>query len=275
METISEWKDLATESISTMAGNIGAALPSIVGAILILLVGWLITKVVLLVLKKLLKIAKVDRLTEKINETDLFGRHDIDFKASKVILSFAKWLMFLVFLIVAADILNWNIISSEIGNLLRYLPKLFSAIALFMIGLYIANFMKKAIKGVFESFELSGSKIISNIVFYLILVFITVTALNQAGVDTTIITNNVTIILGSFLLALSIGFGLGSKEVIADLLRTFYTRKTYMLGDKINVNGVKGTIESIDNISITLKTNNGLTIIPIKELVDNRVEIEK
>ncbi len=275
METINAWKDLTLESLSTMGENIGSTLPNIVGAILILLIGWLITRVILLILKKLLKIVKVDRLTEKINETDLFGNHDIDFKVSKVILSFVKWLMFLVFLIVAADIMNWNIISSEIGNLLRYLPKLFSAIALFMIGLYIANFIKKAVKGVFESFELSGSKIIGNIVFYLILVFITVTALNQAGVDTTIITNNVTIILGSFLLALSIGFGLGSKDVIADLLRTFYTRKTYVLGDKIKVNGVKGTIESIDNISITLKTNEGKTIIPIKEVVDNRVEIEK
>lgn len=274
METISEWKDLTLESLRSMGENIGATLPNIVGAIMVLLIGWIITKVVLLILKKLLKVVRIDRLTEKINDTDLFGKHAIDFKVSKVILSFAKWLLFLVFLIVAADIMNWNIISSEIGNLLRYLPKLFSAIALFMIGLYIANFIKKAVRGVFESFELSGSKIISNIVFYLIVVFITVTALNQAGIDTTIITNNVTIILGAFLLALSIGFGLGSKEVIADLLRAFYTRKNYALGDKIRVNGVEGTIESIDNISITIKTNEGRTVIPIKEVVDNRVEVK-
>lgn len=274
METISEWKDLTLESLRTMGENIGATLPNIVGAMIILLVGWLITKVVLVILKKLFKVIKVDRLTEKINETDLFGKHDIEFKVSKVILSFVKWLMFLVFLIVAADIMNWNIISSEIGNLLRYLPKLFSAIALFMIGLYIANFIKKAVKGVFESFELSGSKIISNIVFYLILVFITVTALNQAGIDTTIITNNVTIILGSLLLALSIGFGLGSKEIITDLLRAFYTRKNHALGDVIKVNDIEGTIESIDNISITIKTNSGKIIVPIKEVVESRVEVK-
>jgi small-conductance mechanosensitive channel len=119
--------------------------------------------------------------------------------------------------------MNWEVVSKEIGNLLRYLPRLFSAIALFMIGIYIARFVKNAIKGFYESFDLSGSKIISTLVFYIIAVIVTITAMNQAGIDTTVVTNNVTIILGAFLLAVAIGFGLGSREVIRDLLRTFYT----------------------------------------------------
>lgn len=274
METITEWKNLTLESFSSMGEDIGSGLTKLIGAMMILIVGWLITKVVLIILRKVLRIVKVDMLTEKINDMNFFGKNDIKFKVSTIILSFIKWIMFLVFLIVAADIMNWSIISSEIGNLLRYLPKLFSAIALFMIGLYIASFVKKTILGIFESFELSGSKIISTIVFYVILVFVSITALNQAGIDTTIITNNVTIILGSFLLAISIGFGLGSKEIIGDLLKTFYARKNYVVGDKIKLNGVEGIIESIDNISLTLKTKEGKTIIPINEVVSNKVEIE-
>lgn len=274
METITEWKNLTLESFSSMGEDIGSGLTKLIGAMMILIVGWLITKVVLIILRKVFRIVKVDMLTEKINDMNFFGKNDIKFKVSTIILSFIKWIMFLVFLIVAADIMNWSIISSEIGNLLRYLPKLFSAIALFMIGLYIASFVKKTILGIFESFELSGSKIISTIVFYVILVFVSITALNQAGIDTTIITNNVTIILGSFLLAISIGFGLGSKEIIGDLLKTFYARKNYVVGDKIKLNGVEGIIESIDNISLTLKTKEGKTIIPINEVVSNKVEIE-
>ena len=273
METINEWTDLTVESLKTMGTDIASTLPNIVGAIVVLILGWLITKIVAFLLNKVLRLAKIDRLTDKINESDLFGKTDIKFKVSKVIVSFVKWMLFLVFLIVAADVMNWQIVSTEIGNLVRYLPRLFSAMALFLIGLYIATFIKKAISGLFESFEFSGAKIISSLVFYVIVVFITITALNQAGVDTTIITTNVTLILGALLLAVAIGLGLGSKEVIRDLLRTFYSRKNYVVGDRIRIKGIEGTVEAIDNISMTLKTTDGKTIIPIKEVVENKVDI--
>ena len=147
METISKWKDLTFDSLTQMGKNVADVIPNIIGAILVLILGWLITKIVIIILKRILKLTKVDRLTKLINEKDIFGTTDIKFNVSGVILGFVKWILLLVFLIVASDIMDWRIVSLEIGNLLRYLPKLFSAIALLMIGLYIANFLKKAILG--------------------------------------------------------------------------------------------------------------------------------
>ena len=274
MDTITNWKDLTYNSLNEMGINIMKAIPNILGAIVVLLIGWLITKIALFLLKKILNFSKVDRLTELINERNIFGKADIKFNTSSVILGFVKWIMFLVFLIIASDIMDWKIVSVEIGNLLRYLPKLFSAIALFMVGLYIANFVKKAIKGVFDSFDLTGANAISSLVFYVIAIIITITALNQAGIDTQIITNNLTIILGAFLAAVAIAFGLGSKDVVGDLLRAFYTRKNFEVGQKINFKNISGEIESIDNITMSVKTAKGKVILPIKDVVENEVEIE-
>jgi small-conductance mechanosensitive channel len=183
-------------------------------------------------------------------------------------------LLILVFLIVAADILNWTIISVEIGNLLRYLPRFFSALLLLMLGFYIGNFVKNTVKRLFDSLEFGGSNIVSNLLFYVIVIFMSITALNQAGVDTTIITNNITLILGSFLLAFALGLGLGSRDVIADLLRSFYTRKTYAVGDQIVIGDDAGTIEAIENNSLTLATKSGKFVIPIKDVVSQKVEIK-
>ncbi|MEE9362858.1 MAG: mechanosensitive ion channel domain-containing protein [Cellulophaga sp.] len=273
METISEWKILILESLQNMGDAIASILPSLIGAVVILIGGWLITKVILSILRKILSVTKIDKLTDKINETGAFGTTDVKFKVSKVILGFVKLILFLVFLIIAVDIMKWDIVSVEIGNLLRYLPKLFSAVALIMIGLYVATYIRKGVQSLFESFALGGAKLISNLIFYVILVFVAITALNQAGVDTTIITNNITLILGAFLLAVAIGFGLGSKEVIGDLLRTFYTRKNFMIGDHVKIKEVEGTIESIDNICVIVKTKSGKTVIPIKKVVNSKVEI--
>ncbi|SNZ01910.1 mechanosensitive ion channel family protein [Flagellimonas pacifica] len=274
METITEWKNLTFDSLTAMGRDVALALPKIIGAIIILIIGWLITKIVLFVLSKILKLAKVDTLSEKINEMDLFGKGDFKINIIKVILGFVKWLLLLVFLIVAADILSWEIISTEIGNLLRYLPRLFSALALMMIGLYIGNFIKTTVKKLFDSLEFGGSNVVSNLLFYIIVIFISITALNQAGIDTTIITNNITMFLGAFLLAFAIGLGLGSRDVVTDLLRSFYTRRTYAVGDKVVIGDYAGTIEAIENNTLTLVTETGKFVIPIKDVVSEKVEIK-
>ncbi|MEM9363827.1 MAG: mechanosensitive ion channel domain-containing protein [Bacteroidota bacterium] len=274
METINEWKDLTFNSLITMGRDIASALPKIIGALIILLIGWIVTKIILFVLGKILKLAKVDTLSEKINEMNLFGKGDFKFDIAKIILGFVKWLLLLVFLIVAADILSWEIISTEIGNLLRYLPRLFSALALMMIGLYVGNFVKTTVKKLFDSLEFSGSNVVSNLLFYIIVIFISITALNQAGIDTTIITNNITMILGAFLLAFALGLGLGSRDIITDLLRSFYTRRTYAVGDKIVIGEHMGTVEAIENNSLTLVTKSGKYVIPIKDVTSAKVEIK-
>jgi len=274
METINEWKHVTLESLSGMGKEIALAFPKIFGAIVILILGWIVIKIVLFLLKKILKLAKVDMLNDKINGMDVTGKGDLNVDVIKVILGFVRWFLILVFLIVAADILDWKIISHEIGNLLHYLPKFFSALALLMLGFYIGNFVKKTIKRLFDSLEFGGSNIVSNLFFYVIVIFMSITALNQAGVDTTIITNNITLILGSFLLAFALGVGLGSREIVADILRAFYTRKTYVVGDKIVIDGNEGTIKAIENNSLTLETQEGKFVIPIKDVVSQKVQIK-
>jgi hypothetical protein len=274
METITTWKDLTTKTLSEMGTTVMEAVPNILGAILILIIGWLVTKIIVLILRRILKFAKVDKATEIINSKNLFGKTNFKFNISTIILGFVKWIMFLVFLIVAAGIMNWQIVSQEVGNLLRYLPKLFSAIALFMIGLYIANFVKKAIKGLFDSFDLRGAKIISNVVFYIITIIITITALNQASIDTEIITNNLTVILGAFVAAIALAFGLGSRELVGDILRTSYARRNFEVGQNVSFKNISGTIERIENLKISIKTNEGTLVVPIKSLSDEEVLIK-
>lgn len=276
METITDIKDLTIESLNQMVLNIAEVAPKVVFAIVILIVGWIITKIVSFVLKRTLKFAKVDRLTDVINDKNLFGKTDLKFNVTSVIVGFVKWILFLVFLIIASDVMNWEIVSVEIGRLLGYLPKLFSAVALFMIGLYIANFIKKAIRGLFESFDLNGEVAISNLVFYVIIVTITITALNQAGINTDLITNNLTIILGGVLATIVIGFGMGSRDVINSLLFSFYSKRNFEIGQTITIDDISGTIVSIDNICISIKVANGdVVVIPIKEVVATRITKKK
>lgn len=122
--------------------------------------------------------------------------------------------------------------------------------------------------------DLSGGKMISQVVFFLLLTFISITALNQAGIDTQIITNNINMIIAAFLLAFAIAFGLGAREVVGKLLNTFYARKTFEIGQHIIFNNETYTIEAVQSISVILKNSKGKLIVPIKDLVENQVQMQ-
>ena len=81
-------------------------------------------------------------------------------------------------------------------------------------------------------------------------------------------------ILGAFLLAFALGVGLGTREIIADIMRSFYTRKTYAVGDRIVIGKDEGTIKAIENNSLILETKEGEFVIPIKDVVSQKVQIK-
>jgi hypothetical protein len=247
--------------------------PKLLLVILVLLIGWISVKIVAYIVKKALKLTKIHKWEDKLNEIEIFHQSEFKINLEKLIISAIKWIVALLIIIIVSDILGLEVISQEIGNLIRYLPKLFSALAIFMIGVYIASIIRNAVNSLFKSFNLGGSKFIGNIIFYVLVVIITITALNQAGVDTGIITNNLTLILGALLFAFTLAFGLGSKEIIQRLLFGFYTRKTLSVGDVIKIGDVKGKIAAIDNINLILQTKEGKQVFPIKIINDSIIKI--
>lgn len=269
-----KYKQLLSDSLGDMLANAVQLLPKLIIGIIGLIVAWLLLKIILFITKRILKAAKIDTLSSKITEARLFGDKEVRIDLLKIALTTVKILLILFFTIVIAEVIGLSAISEGIIAILGYLPTFLSALLIFAGGLYLATVVKKAVSTLFESMGISGSKIIGGVLFYMISFFVTITALNQAGIDTDIITSNFTMILGAFLFAIALGFGLGSREVFADVLKMFYTRKNYMVGDKISIDDLEGTIEAIDNITMTLKTKDGKVVIPIDDVVSNKVYIK-
>ncbi len=274
MEKATEFKDIAMESLKAMWLELTKVFPSILGAIIVLIIGWLITKLVVRIIKKALKLAKANKLDDKLNEIEIVEGKNLNFDTIKIISNFVKWILYIMLIIMVSDILNLTMISEQISNLLGYLPQLFAALVIFTIGLILANTIKKGLKSFFNSMDLSGGKIISQVVFFIILIFTSITALNQAGVDTEIITSNITMILAAFLLAFALAFGFGAQKMVGELLKAFYARKTYEIGQNIEFKNIKGKVDSIDGTSVTLKTSEGKLVVPISDIVESQVRIQ-
>ncbi len=274
MEKAEQWKNMAMESLTAIWSEISAIFPNIIGTLLVLFFGWLLTKLVVKIIKKALKLAKANKLDDALNDIEIVEGKKLKFDTVKIVSNFVKWVMYIMLIIMALDIMNLTMISQKISELLGYLPQLFTALIIFTVGLLFANLIKKGLKSFFESMDLSGAKIISQVVFFMILVFVSITALNQAGVNTEIITSNITMILAAFLLAFALAFGLGARNAIEKVLNTFYARKIYEVGQVIEFNDIRGEVEAINSISVTIKTKTGKIIVPIKDIVESQVSIQ-
>ena len=265
--------DVDFSFLQTLWNNFIDFLPQLLKGIGFLIIGWLLIKLILFAIKKALGFTKIDSLPEKLNVDEIFGESSLKIQPTKIIITAIKWVLILIFIIVGSELLGLRMVSEQLSNLIGYLPKLISALVIFAIGIYVANLVKKALFSMFKSLELTGGNLVGNIVFYLIAIVVTVTALNQAGVNTDLITSNLSIILGAILASFTIAFGLGSRDVITRLLFGYYTRKNLKEGDKVIINRLEGVVSVIDNICVVLITEKGKVILPIKDIVDNQIEI--
>jgi hypothetical protein len=250
-----------------------AGLPKVAGFLGFVFIAWVFIKLFLYIVRKALSKTNIDDWSEKLSETEIFGSTTINVVLTKVILGVVKWMLILIFVMAGSGIFGLDSVSLAIKSFIAYLPQLLTALAIFVAGVYVGTIVKNAINTMFKSLELSGGNLVGNIAFYLIVVFLTITAFDQAGIDTSVIKSNLTLLLGSILLSFTIAFGLGSRDVIKKLLFGFYSRKNIDIGQKVRIGTNEGTVVAIDNICMTLIGDEGKIILPIDFVANEKIEI--
>lgn len=255
-------------------GKIAAALPSILQALLILLIGYILAKVLSRLVKRLLVTLGADTLAEKLNRIELIGKSNITLRPSTFFSQLVYYIIFIIFLIAAVEALGMTAISAMLSDFITYLPKAFAALLVLVFGIYLADLVKRAVLTATRSLGISAAPLIANAVFYFALINIVLIALRQAEMQTDFMEANLTVILAGVVAAFAIGYGLASRDLVANLLSAFYNRDKLKIGDEIAIDNVRGTIIELDNNSLTLRTDSGSrVIIPMAKLSREHVEV--
>ncbi len=274
MDKLSTWSEVFIDLLYTFWNEITKMLPSLLGAILIFLIGWLFARLVSKGIGKLLEYLKFNDLAERVNTGKLLTSANISAKPSALISKFIYYIIMLLVIITASDTLGWSSVSEVIKDLVGFLPNLLAAIVIFIIGVYIASTVRDFIIGATATVGSGSGKIIGSFIFYLLIIMVSLTALDQAGMDTTIISNNMILILSAILLTASISYGLASRDVLSNILAGYVGRETYRPGLRIEVNGIKGVIVETGSIGVTIKDDLGnKVIIPSSILLNSTVKI--
>ena len=242
---------------------------------MIVLIGWLTAKVSSVVLKNVFSRVGIDKLGEKINEIDAIKRLRFEIKLSSVISKTVYYFILLFFLISAADTLGVPAISNMFAMIVEYIPMVVSAAIMILAGLLLADLLKNFVVGLCQSFNIASSKLIGMGVFFFVVVIAVIAALGQAGINTSLLESSFNIFIAGIVLAFSIGYGFASKEILLNIVSSFYSKHKYKEGQLLEIDGVKGEVIGLDNTSITLKSGESTVVFPLRVLQSQKVIIHK
>jgi hypothetical protein len=256
-----------------MLARFSAAIPKLTFALLVLFIGWLIARLIRKVVRRVLSGIGLDSLAERLNDIDIVQRSGMRIEVSAVLAQMVFYILMLGFVIFATDLLGVPAITQMVRDVVDYLPALFSAFVLFLLGLFLADMVRGIVLTACQSMGLPSAKIISTAIFYFLFVTAAVSALAQAKINTGFMALNISIIIGALALAFAVGYGISSRDLLSNYLASGYNRNKVQVGDDIRIIGMRGKVINIDATSLTLQTPGSEVIIPLSKLATEKVEI--
>lgn len=261
------------ESLGTFTNMFSVGFSKIIGAIILWIVGWIIIKVIRRILNKVLTSIQFDNITDKMNLGPRLEKAGITMTPTAMFIKFISFVMMLLLVMAISSMMGLDQVSEMINEFIAYLPKLFMALVVFLVGFWMADLARGVVKAATSSIGGSSSGIISGFAFYGIITMTTLMALKKVGIETSIIDQVLTIVITVFLSAMALAYGLGAKEVMRNMISGFFSKKKYQIGQSIQIGEIRGKIVDIDSISVTVKTTEEIVVIPAKTIVEEQIKI--
>lgn len=265
--------DSIIESFQDFIKIMADAIPRIIIVVVIFFAGYLVAKIVSRLVSRALKALNIDRFAEKMQLDEplrIIGAKD---GLSPFLGKIVFWLIMLVVIVSSSDKIGVPIISEQIRKIIDFIPKLISATLILLAGYFIATKLKNIITNVSMSLGKSAGNVLGSVVYWFLMTIIIVTALDQTGIDTNLISNNMILIVGVLLFAGAAAYAYAARDIMSNMLSSFFGKKNFRIGQTIKINNIEGTIVDIDNTTITIKTINSKLVIPAKDFVNSYVEI--
>ncbi|MBC8509175.1 MAG: mechanosensitive ion channel [Chloroflexi bacterium] len=193
--------------------------------------------------------------------------------ASELIALLIFWLVFLNFLMMALEKLGWSVAIVPLQSFIGYLPNILAAILILVIGALLAQMLSQAVQAAVAGMGVDFHEGIGKTVQGLLLVFTVVLAVEQLGLDITLLTNTLTNLITILVAGLALAFALGGHQIARNVLAGYYAREQFVLGEELTIDGERGTLEAIGTLSAEINTPEGCVVIPNTRLTEGQVKI--
>ena len=226
MLAVIEWKNLIVEPITQMLTKIMAYLPVLLGALVILIVGWIVAKAIKRLFDWLLKLVRFDTLADKAGISEILRKGDLKISAREVVSNIVYWLIIIMVLVMTVDALGLPKASDILASLFAYVPNVIAALLVLIVAMFLASFVSGIVSTAAGNAKLPKPEILAGISRWAIIIFAVTISLEQLGIAPLLVTATFNIILGGIVLALALAFGLGGKDAAAKYLEELKQKRS-------------------------------------------------
>ena len=206
----------------SVAQVFGQTLPALVGALVILFAGYLLAKVLEKLIERGLRRIRLNSMLERGGVIQAVERSGTHLNPTRVLANLVFWLVMFTVILLAANALGLDSLANVVSTLVSYIPSVIAAIVIILLGIVLGSFVGGLIGA--SAGAVHGGRVLARIGRGGVILLAIFMALQELGIATDIVTTAFAILFGAIALALALSFGLGNRELAAEITRDWYER---------------------------------------------------
>ena len=221
---ITDTGDAVLYAFTDALSDFAAFIPKLIGALLILLIGWLISSLVSGLVTRGLRMVRFNQIADRAEIDQFLARAGVRMDPAAVVGKMAFWFLMLSFMIAAFGALGLSQVETVLANIIGFIPNVIVAVVVLLVGALVANFVANLVRGSAGMARVGDPNLMATIARSAILVFAALMALDQLEIAPTIINTLWTATIGMFAVAGALAFGLGGRDLAKRILEDAYNK---------------------------------------------------
>jgi len=216
--------DTLWRSFESLWTAILETLPRLGLAVIVMIAGWLVARMVRRLAIRALRFLRVDTLAEQTGMEDVLLRGGVRFTTVTIVGHALYWFVLFTTTMAALHLVGLQAADEMIRRIILYLPNVFVALVVLIFGTVLARFVRGAVFTYLNNIDVSGADVISAIAQVAVFVFVISVALEQLDIGGQVLVSAFQIAFGAICLALALAFGLGGREWAAHVLERMWKK---------------------------------------------------
>ncbi len=202
------------EPLRVMWTNAVGFVPNLLAALVILLVGWIVARVVRYLVQRALKVVQLDKVSEKVGINDALKQANLFTLPSQMVAKLFYWIVIVLALVMAVNAVKLTVATELLSRLLLYLPNVIAAVFVMVLGFFFGNLVRGLVQTALGGTKTVDPEVAGKAAQVAIILFAAAASLEQLRIATTLITNAFTVTFAAIAFALALAFGLGCKDLV-------------------------------------------------------------
>lgn len=257
METMNQTFAWVSDPLIALYQRLAALAPNLVGAVVLLLAGYVLGKIAAAITRRVLARLGADRLAESSGLASFTRQWGLDRPLSALIGSVAFAFILLAFAISAADALGLAAAGQAVAQVMLFLPKFVAAMAVLVLGLMAASWLAGLVRRAADNAGVEYAPTLGRITMGVLAALVALMAVDQLDIRIVLLQEVISIALAALSVAVALSLGLGTRGLSSEIVSGVYVRDWLREGDRIDWNGQRATVREVGTLKTLLTLDDG------------------